>query len=66
MFVKASRFDAATALDADVAIGAFLSDAFETGDPAFIVQALGIVAHAERVSQLASETAFPAERPTTR
>lgn len=66
MFVKASRVDAATALDTHEAIGAFLSDAFETGDRTFIAQALGIVAHAKGASQAAFETVFPAERPASR
>lgn len=66
MFVKPSRADAATVVDTHEAIGAFLSDAFETGDPAFIAQALGIVAHVKGVSQLAFETIFPAERPASR
>jgi probable addiction module antidote protein len=66
MFVKASRVDAGTALDTHEAIGAFLSDAFETGDTGFIAQALGIVARAKGVSQAAFETVFPDEHPESR
>jgi probable addiction module antidote protein len=49
-------FDAAEVLDTPEAIEAFLEDAFEGGDPAFITHALGTVARARGMSQLAQET----------
>lgn len=51
-----SRFDAAEVLDTPEAIEAFLEDAFEDGDPAFITHALGIVARAKGMTKLAEET----------
>jgi probable addiction module antidote protein len=51
-----SRFDAAEALDTPEAIEAFLEDAFETEDPAFIAHALGVVARVKGISKLAEET----------
>ncbi|MFA7645627.1 MAG: addiction module antidote protein [Phenylobacterium sp.] len=56
MPLNTSRFDAAEVLDTPEAIEAFLEDAFESGDPAFITHALGIVARAKGMSQLAAET----------
>ena len=56
MSLKTSRFDAAAILDTPEAIEAFLEDAFESGDPSFITHALGIVARAKGMSQLAEET----------
>lgn len=56
MPLKTSRFDAAEVLDTPEAIEAFLEDAFESGDPAFITHALGVVARAKGMSQLAAET----------
>ncbi|MDP3381954.1 MAG: putative addiction module antidote protein [Phenylobacterium sp.] len=56
MPLKTSRFDAAESLDTPEAIEAFLEDAFESGDPSFITHALGIVARAKGMSQLAEET----------
>jgi probable addiction module antidote protein len=56
MPLNTSRFDAAEVLDTPEAIEAFLEDAFESDDPAFITHALGIVARAKGMSQLAAET----------
>lgn len=56
MPLKTIRFDAAAVLDAPEAIEAFLEDAFESGDAAFITHALGIVARAKGMSQLAVDT----------
>jgi probable addiction module antidote protein len=56
MSLKTSRFDASEILDTPEAIEAFLEDAFESGDSSFITHALGIVARAKGMSQLAEET----------
>lgn len=56
MALKTSRFDAAEVLDTPEAIEAFLEDAFESGDAAFITHALGVVARAKGMSQLAADT----------
>ena len=61
MAVKTSRFDSAAYLDSDEAIGAYLEEALETDDPAFITQALGTVARARGMSQIAKETGLSRE-----
>jgi len=49
-------FDAATLLDTADAIEAYLEAAFETEDPAVIAQALGVVARARGMTDLADQT----------
>jgi probable addiction module antidote protein len=44
MAIKITRFDSTEFLDSDEAIGAYLEEALETDDPAFIAQALGTIA----------------------
>ena len=44
MAVKTTRFDSTEYLDSAEAISAYLEEALETDDPAFITQALGTVA----------------------
>ncbi len=56
MPIKTRSFDAAEVLDTPEAIEAFLQDAFEDQDPNFIAHALGVVARARGMSQLAKET----------
>lgn len=48
--------DPAEVLDTPEGIAAFLTDAFESGDRAFIAHALGIAARARGMSVLAQET----------
>lgn len=48
-------FDAAAYLDAPEALAAFIDDAFESGDPAIIANALGVVARAGNLSGLARD-----------
>ncbi len=54
-------FDPAAYLDSDEGIAAYLSDALETGDPAFIADALGVVARARGMAQIAQETGLSRE-----
>ena len=61
MAVKTTRFDSAAYLDSDEAISAYLEEALETNDPAFITQALGTVARARGMSQIAKETGLSRE-----
>ena len=61
MAVKTTRFDSAEYLDSDEAISAYLEEALETDDPAFITQALGTVARARGMSQIAKETGLSRE-----
>ena len=49
-------FDPAEYLSSDDAIAAFMADAFETNDAAYIANALGIVARAKGIAQIAGET----------
>ena len=61
MAVKTTRFDSAEYLDSDEAISAYLEEALETDDPAFIAQALGTVARAHGMSQIAKQTGLSRE-----
>jgi probable addiction module antidote protein len=51
--VKTKPFDPAKYLDNDEAIAAYMTDALETGDPAFVADALGVVARARGMSDVA-------------
>jgi probable addiction module antidote protein len=55
MALKTAPFDAAEVLDTEEAIEEFVAAAFETEDPAFIARALGTVARARNMSELAEE-----------
>ena len=44
--VKTKPFDPAEYLDTPDAVAAYLTDALETGDPAFVADALGVIARA--------------------
>jgi len=52
---KQKEFDAAEYLDRPEAVAAYLSDAFETGDDEFIARAIGTMARARGVSNVAKE-----------
>jgi probable addiction module antidote protein len=56
MTVKLTRFDAADYLEDDDDMAAYLSECAEGGDPALIAQALGAIARARNLSQLARDT----------
>lgn len=51
--LKTRPFDPAKYLDNDEAIADYLTDALETGDPAFVSDALGVVARARGMSDVA-------------
>ena len=53
--MKTKPFDPARYLDSPAAIAAYLEEAFEIGDPAFIADALGVVARAHGMTQVAQE-----------
>ncbi len=55
-------YDPADALDSPEAIQVFMADAFETGNVAFIAQALGVVARAKGMSEIARETGLSREQ----
>lgn len=56
MALETRPFDPAEYLDTAEAIEAYLADAFEMGDASEIGRALGVVARAHGMTQLAAET----------
>ncbi len=62
MAKKLTTFDAAEALTSDETIAAFIADAFESEDAGFIAHALGVVARAKGMSQIASKTGLSREQ----
>jgi probable addiction module antidote protein len=61
MSVRTRPFDPASYLDSDKAITAYMSEALDTNDPAFIADALGVVARARGMSQIARDTGLSRE-----
>jgi probable addiction module antidote protein len=55
-------YDPASALTDPESIAVFMTDAFETGDAAFIAQALGVVARAKGMTELAKESGLSREQ----
>ena len=55
-------YDPATALESEEAIAAFLTDALETGDAAYIGKAMGVVARAKGMTELSRETGLSREK----
>jgi|TARA_B110000967_G_scaffold31328_1_gene29671 probable addiction module antidote protein len=60
--VNYEDYDPALALESPEAIEVFMADAFETGNSAYIAKALGVVARAKGMSQIASETGLSREQ----
>jgi probable addiction module antidote protein len=59
---KVFDYDPAAALESEEAIAVFLADALETGDCAYIAKAMGVVARAKGMSELARETGLSREQ----
>lgn len=59
---KLSSYDPAEDLRSDEAIAGFIEQAFETNDAAYIAHALGVVARAKGMAQIASETGLSREQ----
>ncbi|CAI8982105.1 addiction module antidote protein [Pseudomonas zeae] len=55
-------YDPAQALDGPEAIAVFLADALDTGDAAYIAKAMGVVARAKGMTELAKETGLAREQ----
>lgn len=53
MAIKTTPYDSAEYLDSDEAIAAYLDEALESADPAHIAHALGVVARAKGMSEIA-------------
>lgn len=62
MAEKLTTYDPAAALIDDDEIAAFMADAFETGDAGYIARALGIVARAKGMTQIARDTGLSREQ----
>ena len=59
---KLTQYDPATALVDDEEIAVFMADALETGDAAYIAKALGVVARAKGMTNIAAETGLSREQ----
>lgn len=62
MATKFFSYDPAEGLDTDLAISVFMEEAFKTEDPGYIAHALGVVARAKGMTQIAAETGLPREQ----
>ena len=61
MKISTREFDPAAYLDNDEALAAYMSEALETGDPAFITDAIGVVARARGMTQVAKDAGLSRE-----
>ena len=59
--LKTKPFDPAELLATPRAMATYMSDALETGDPAFIADALGVIARAKGMSEMARQTGVTRE-----
>ena len=59
---KIYNYDPAAALDDDEAIAIFMADAFETNDAGYIAKALGVVARAKGMAEIAKTTGLSREQ----
>lgn len=62
MTEKLYNYDPAEVLDNPESVAIFMSDAFETGDVAYIAKALGVVARAKGMTEIAKETGLSREQ----
>jgi len=62
MAERLTDYDPAAALVDDEEIAAFLADALETGDVAFIAKSLGVVARAKGMAEIAAQTGLSREQ----
>lgn len=59
--VKTKPFDLAEYLDDTESIAAYMTEALESGDPAFVADALGVVARARGMTEVAREAGVSRE-----
>ena len=59
--VKVSKFDAADYLKTPAAIAAYLTEAFETNDPIYILTAFDTVARAKEITDISKATGLARE-----
>jgi len=62
MAEKLTTYDPAEDLTSDAAVATFMAEAFETEDVGYIAHALGVVARAKGMSQIASQTGLSREQ----
>ena len=62
MAKKLTNYDPAEDLGSKKAIAVFMAEAFETDDSAYIAHALGVVARAKGMSEIASRTGLSREQ----
>ena len=62
MAKKLTEYDPSVALVDDEQIAAFLADALETGDAAFIAKSLGVVTRAKGMTAIANQTGLSREQ----
>lgn len=62
MAEKLSNYDPAEDLGSDVAIAAFMAEALQTNDVAYVSHALGVVARAKGMAQIAAQTGLSREQ----
>ena len=62
MAEKLTTYDPAEDLISDKAIATFMAEAFATEDTGYIAHALGVVARAKGMSQIANETGLSREQ----
>jgi probable addiction module antidote protein len=62
MAKKLTTYDPAEDLTSDEAIRTFMAEAFSTGDAGYIAHALGVVAKAKGMSQIATQTGLSREQ----
>lgn len=61
MKTKTRPFDPAEYLDDDKAIAVYLTEALETGESAYVAHALGVIARAKGMSEVARQTGLSRE-----
>ncbi|MBW8909199.1 addiction module antidote protein [Mesorhizobium sp. RCC_202] len=59
---KLTTYDPAEDLASDEAIATFMAEAFETDDSGYIAHALGVVARAKGMTQIAKQTGLSREQ----
>lgn len=62
MSEKLTTFDPAEHLNSDQAVADFIAAAFGTSDPAYIAHALGVVARAKGMTEIANQTGLSREQ----
>jgi probable addiction module antidote protein len=62
MAEKLTTYDPAEDLTTDEAVAAFMAEAFHTNDVGYIAHALGVVARARGMAQIASQTGLSREQ----